>query len=222
MSSSAKLNRNLRVTENVIFIFAFGFIMYKLVSSYGHYVYDSIKGKGYIGAVIEPFKKHEYYTSVASILVIVNSTFILWEIITFIIRVLKQDGGNTTGLQKYRLIFKNVSTNYKPSFLSLLIHQLLPKLLLVNMFWIWLPTIQKLAPFTTNLQWYSWIYAYICWELSTWVFHFTSHRVRLLWCLHAPHHAPTEINMAVNWVHFFCGELLFNPDSFAWFNVDGC
>jgi len=203
MRSSAKQNRNLRVTENVIFIFAFGFIMYKLVSSYGHYVYDSIKGKGYIGAVIEPFQKHEYYTSVASILVIVNSTFILWEIITFIIRVLKQDGGNTTGLQKYRLIFKNVSTNYKPSFLSLLIHQLLPKLLLVNMFWIWLPTIQKLAPFTTNLQWYSWIYAYICWELSTWVFHFTSHRVRLLWCLHAPHHAPTEINMAVNWVHFF-------------------
>ena len=103
MSSSAKLNRNLRVTENVIFIFAFGFIMYKLVSSYGHYLYDSIKGKGYIGAVIEPFQKHEYYTSVASILVIVNSTFILWEIITFIIRVLKQDAGNTTGFQKYRL-----------------------------------------------------------------------------------------------------------------------
>jgi sterol desaturase/sphingolipid hydroxylase (fatty acid hydroxylase superfamily) len=71
------------------------------------------------------------------------------------------------------------------------------------MFWIWQPHIQKLSLLTVNLQWYSWLYAILCWEFATWVFHFTSHRVGFLWCLHSPHHAPTELNMTVNWVHFF-------------------
>jgi hypothetical protein len=25
----------------------------------------------------------------------------------------------------------------------------------------------------------------------------------VLWCLHAPHHSPTDLNITVNWVHFF-------------------
>jgi sterol desaturase/sphingolipid hydroxylase (fatty acid hydroxylase superfamily) len=71
------------------------------------------------------------------------------------------------------------------------------------MFWIWLPHFQKFQLFTVNLSWYSWIYGYFCWEFSTWLFHFSSHRVRFLWCLHSPHHAPSELNMTVNWIHFF-------------------
>jgi len=53
------------------------------------------------------------------------------------------------------------------------------------------------------LKWYSWIYGYICWEFASWLFHYSSHRVRLLWCFHSPHHGPSEINMTVNWIHFF-------------------
>jgi len=203
MSSAEKLNRNLRIAENAIFVFAFGFIMYKLLSSYGLAFFDSIKGKGYIGAITSPFAKHDYYMSVVTVLIILNTTFILWEILSFLFQVIKQEKGNTPGSPKYKLVFKKFSVNYKTSFLSLLIHQLLPKLLLVNTFWVWLPYIQKFSLFTANLSWYSWIYGYLCWELSTWIFHFSSHRVRFLWCLHAPHHAPSEINMTVNWVHFF-------------------
>jgi sterol desaturase/sphingolipid hydroxylase (fatty acid hydroxylase superfamily) len=121
----------------------------------------------------------------------------------FIIQLLKEERGNTQGYHKYKLIFKKVSVHYKSSFLAMLIHELLPKLILFHMFWIWLPHFQKLQLFTVNLQWYSWIYGYLCWEFSTWLFHFSSHRIRFLWCLHAPHHAPTEINMTVNWIHFF-------------------
>jgi sterol desaturase/sphingolipid hydroxylase (fatty acid hydroxylase superfamily) len=198
-----KLNKNWRIAENAIFVFAFGFIMYNMVSTYGLDVYHSIKGKGFIGTIIHPFLMHKYYVSVVSIIVIVNTSCILWEILSFITHLLKQESGSTKGYNKYKLVFKQVAVSYKSSFLALIIYQLLPKLILLHMFWIWLPHIQKFVLFTVNVQWYSWIYAYLCWEFSTWVFHFSSHRVRFLWCLHSPHHAPTDLNMTVNWVHFF-------------------
>jgi sterol desaturase/sphingolipid hydroxylase (fatty acid hydroxylase superfamily) len=203
MSFTKKLNINWRVIENVIFVFAFGFIMYSLVSRYWLDIYNSIKGKGFIGAVIDPISTHNYYKSVVAIIIILNATCLLWEILSLIILLLKQERGNTHGYNKYKLIFKKVLVNYKPSFLALLILELLPKVLLLHMFWIWLPHLQKFSLFTINLKWYSWIYAYLCWEFATWVFHFSCHRVRFLWCLHVQHHAPTELNLTVNWVHFF-------------------
>jgi sterol desaturase/sphingolipid hydroxylase (fatty acid hydroxylase superfamily) len=203
MSFTKKPNINWRVIENVIFVFAFGFIMYKLISGYGLDIYNSIKGKGFIGAVIDPISTHNYYKSVVAVIIMLNATCLLWEILSLIIQLLKQERGNTHGYNKYKLIFKKVLVNYKPSFLALFILELLPKVLLLHMFWIWLPHIQKFTLFTINLKWYSWIYAYLCWEFATWVFHFSCHRVRFLWCLHVQHHSPTELNMTVNWVHFF-------------------
>lgn len=203
MSFTKKQDKNWRIIENIAFVCAFGFIMYTLISSYWRYAYASIKGQGYIGAIIDPLRTHEYYKSLVSVMIILNATCVLWEILRLIIQLLKQERSNTHGYHKFKRIFKQVSINYKPSFLALLILELLPKLFFIHMFWIWLPHIQKIGLFTINLKWYSWIYAYLCWEFSTWIFHFSSHRVRLLWCLHAPHHAPTELNMTVNWVHFF-------------------
>lgn len=203
MATAKKPDRNLRVAENVIFIFAFGFIMYKLLSEYGLYIYDSIKGKGYLGAIIDPFLTHQYFMSLASVIIILNATLILWEILSFMIQVSKQERNSTPGYSKYKTIFKKVAENYKSSFIALLVIELLPKLILFHTFWIWLPHFQKLQLFTVNLTWYGWAYGYLCWEFSTWLFHFSSHRVRFLWCLHAPHHSPTDLNMTVNWAHFF-------------------
>jgi sterol desaturase/sphingolipid hydroxylase (fatty acid hydroxylase superfamily) len=203
MNSGKKLYRTLRTIENLVFIGAFCFILYELIASYGVYIYDSIKGKGFLGAIIDPIKTHQYYISAVSIIIILNSTFVLWEILVFIIDVLKEEKNKTRGYQKYKLIFKKVSVHYKSSFLAMLIHELLPKLILFHMFWIWLPHFQKFQPFVINLKWYSWIYGYLCWEFSSWLFHYSSHRVRFLWCLHSPHHAPSELNMTVNWIHFF-------------------
>jgi len=203
MRFTEKLNKNWGIIENVIFFFAFGFIMYSQIASYWKYIYDSAKGKGYLGAIVDPILTRNYYISVVSIIIILNTTCLLWEIFSFIIRLFKQERGTAQGYNKFKHIFKVVSINYKPSFLALLIYELLPKLFLIHMFWIWLPYIQKIQLFTINLSWYSWVYALICWELATWVFHFSCHRVRIFWTLHSPHHAPSELNMAVNWIHFF-------------------
>jgi len=204
MSFAKKLNKNLAVTENVIFICAFGFIMYNLVSTYGRYIYKSIKGGGYFSAIVDPVIKHQYYISIISLIVLLNATLVLWEILSFTIQLLKKERDHAArGYHQYKPIFKKVAIHYKSSFLALVIHEVLPKIILIHMFWIWLPHFQKLQLFTINMQWYSWIYGYICWEFSSWLFHFTCHRVRLLWCIHSPHHAPTELNMTVNWIHFF-------------------
>lgn len=201
--SFKKPGKNWKGAENVIFAFAIGFVMYKLLSSYWLYMRASVHGQGYIGAIIAPFIAHDYHMSAIAVMAILNATLVLGEIIFFVIHLFRREGNALKGRSRLKAIFNKLSVNYKPSFMAMLIHQLLPKLILINMFWIWAPHFQKFALFTVSLTWYNWIYGYICWELSSWIFHFTCHRVRLLWCIHAPHHAPVQINMAVNWVHFF-------------------
>lgn len=203
MLFTKKLSGNWKILENVVFVFAFAYIMYQLTSGYLLYFYNSIKGKGFIEAVVAPIGKHDYYKSVMAIIILLNATCVLWEILSLILLLLKQESGNLLGYSKYKYVFKKVLVNYKPSFLALLITELLPMLLLIHMFWIWLPYFQKIRLFTINLKWYSWIYAYLCFEFAIWLYHFGAHRVRLLWCLHAPHHSPSELNLTVNWVSFF-------------------
>src|SRR5258708_26593116 len=38
---------------------------------------------------------------------------------------------------------------------------------------------------TTSLTWYWFIYGYIFWEFSHFIYHYLAHKVRLFWCLHS-------------------------------------
>ncbi|MEH6581448.1 MAG: sterol desaturase family protein [Halioglobus sp.] len=55
----------------------------------------------------------------------------------------------------------------------------------------------------TSPTWYWFIYAYLVFEFSHFIYHWTCHRVRILWCLHATHHAPPHMNLSVSYAHFF-------------------
>ena len=61
----------------------------------------------------------------------------------------------------------------------------------------------RFAPIRTSFTWYWFIYAYIVWELSHFVYHYLGHKVRLFWCLHSTHHAPEQMNLTVSFAHFF-------------------
>ncbi|MHA4806743.1 sterol desaturase family protein [Flavitalea flava] len=66
--------------------------------------------------------------------------------------------------------------------------------------------IAKLGRFAiihTTFTWYWFIYGYVVWELSHFVYHFFGHKVRLFWCLHSTHHAPQTMNLSVTFAHFF-------------------
>lgn len=59
------------------------------------------------------------------------------------------------------------------------------------------------ALFTTEFTWYWFIYGYVVYEFAHFIYHWSSHKVRILWCLHATHHAPEAMNMSVGYAHFF-------------------
>ncbi len=100
-------------------------------------------------------------------------------------------------------LFRATALEYQPTFFAGLLLGLLPRLIVIDIFWLLLPYFEHLALFRVGYTWYGWLYALLVWDLSMWIWHYGAHKVRLLWCLHSPHHAPQNLNMTVAWVHFF-------------------
>ncbi len=59
------------------------------------------------------------------------------------------------------------------------------------------------ALFTFNLSWSELFASFVIWEFAHFVFHYSSHKVRILWCFHSPHHAPDYMNLSVVYVNNF-------------------
>jgi sterol desaturase/sphingolipid hydroxylase (fatty acid hydroxylase superfamily) len=61
---------------------------------------------------------------------------------------------------------------------------------------------QPLALLHLPLTWYGFIFGYVVWEFSHFIYHYLAHKVRLFWCLHSTHHAPEQMNLSVTYAHF--------------------
>src|SRR5437868_8748224 len=140
MNFPGKQHRFLAIIENIIFAGGFVYIFYNLLTTYGITLYNSVKGKGYWGAIIGSFRTHQYTDTLISVIILLNATFFIVEIFSLLIKVLKDGIGKSNG-EKYDIksAFKEISIHYKSSFLALLIHDFLPKLILIHMFWVWVP-----------------------------------------------------------------------------------
>ncbi len=68
-----------------------------------------------------------------------------------------------------------------------------------------------LSPFELGLSWPFWIAGWVIYEFWYWVQHWAAHKVRLLWCIHSPHHAPRSIHMMVGTNHHLGESLLLFP-----------
>lgn len=69
----------------------------------------------------------------------------------------------------------------------------------------------ELGFFQLGFEWYGWVYGLIAYEFFYWLQHWLAHKVRLLWCLHSPHHAPGAIHMAIGANHHFLESLVYFP-----------
>jgi sterol desaturase/sphingolipid hydroxylase (fatty acid hydroxylase superfamily) len=69
----------------------------------------------------------------------------------------------------------------------------------------------KISPFDAGLSPVGWVYGFFIYEMCYWLQHWLAHKVRLLWCLHSPHHAPGSINMFVGFNHSFLETLFYMP-----------
>lgn len=69
----------------------------------------------------------------------------------------------------------------------------------------------SLSPFDAGLGPVGWLYGFLVYELMYWFQHWIAHKVRLLWCLHSPHHAPGAMHMFVGFNHSFLESIFYMP-----------
>lgn len=77
----------------------------------------------------------------------------------------------------------------------------------------------QLTPFHLPDHWSKWAIGLVIYEFWYWVQHWAGHKVRLFWCIHAPHHAPKTINMIAGLNHHFLESLIYFPVFFGFMNA---
>jgi sterol desaturase/sphingolipid hydroxylase (fatty acid hydroxylase superfamily) len=73
----------------------------------------------------------------------------------------------------------------------------------------------QFAPWHSDLSYLAWIYGFLMYELAYWLQHWAGHKVRILWCIHSPHHAPESMNMGVGLNHSFLETIFYFPVAFG-------
>ncbi len=86
---------------------------------------------------------------------------------------------------------------YRIPFMIIVINRVLARLIGVSVILICIQIFSKYALFHVSLKWYWFIYGYLVYELNTFIRHYLSHKVRILWCLHSVHHAPESLNASI-------------------------
>lgn len=197
------VNKYWRYIENAVFIFAFFYISWDWVSNFFIYIYNSILGKGLVSDIKGQVKNHAFNETFMTVVWEVVFIITLWEIGLLVYEGIKSSKGIKEWGKKFTAIFKYIAKTFKPTFLATFVGLYIPLLIKLDVFQRVTPFFNTFSLFIINKEWYSWIYAYLVWELSTWVWHYTFHRVRLFWCFHSPHHAPEDLTITTAWVHFF-------------------
>ena len=213
-----------RKTEDLLFIGFACTIMYVTVDAFVNGSVKSFFGMGYLKDLTDPVQKQNYYQSVMTILSILTTFFLLVEMIRLFFKLnpfrnfrvrmqgLQSRMQATAPRNRPGIFFAAVShtafireffRRYKSNFLAKVFNEYLSKLIIIFVYIEMMQYFQRFALFTVDRSWIGWLYAYLMWELTYWIWHYAAHRVRLFWCLHSPHHAPAEMNLTVAWVHFF-------------------
>lgn len=74
--------------------------------------------------------------------------------------------------------------------------------------------------FDLGLDWWVWVLAYVAYDFMSFVVHFLSHKVRLLWCMHSVHHAAEEMKASVSF-RGSIGDFLVTPHTTLWLPLLG-
>ncbi|HEV8329878.1 MAG TPA: sterol desaturase family protein [Steroidobacteraceae bacterium] len=192
-----------RHIEALLFAGVFVYTTWGLAVGLVHYARATAAGEGFITDLLKPFNDGNYHDSVLAVVGLLITLLTLWELLRFFVTQASEERAQGRGPGMAARLFKATALEYQPTFFAGLLLGLLPRLIVIDVFWLLVPHFQQLALFRVGYHWYSWLYALLMWDLSMWIWHYGAHKVRVLWCLHSPHHAPQNLNMTVAWVHFF-------------------
>ncbi|WP_212003936.1 sterol desaturase family protein [Chitinophaga sp. HK235] len=102
------------------------------------------------------------------------------------------------------LVYKRFKIeDYKIPFLIFVLNRFISRFISIAAIAFCIGVFEKIAPFQVSFTWYWFIYGYVVWEFAHFVYHYLGHKVRIFWCLHSTHHAPTHMNLSVTYAHFF-------------------
>ena len=93
--------------------------------------------------------------------------------------------------------------HYKNTMLIYMLNRVIGRYISIALVAFCIGFFQPHAILKTTGTWYWFIYSYVAWELSHFVYHYYGHKVRLFWCLHSTHHTPEHMNLTVGFAHFF-------------------
>ena len=94
-------------------------------------------------------------------------------------------------------------TKYKVTLTVIALNRALGHILSFGVMALCINVFEKYALFKTTNTWYWFIYAYVVYELGSFIHHYLSHKVRVLWCLHSVHHASEDLNSSVTLTTFY-------------------
>ncbi|MBZ5859246.1 sterol desaturase family protein [Flavihumibacter profundi] len=93
--------------------------------------------------------------------------------------------------------------DYKVPFLIYIFNRFVSRFVSIGVVGFCIGLFEKHGLINTSFTWYWFIYGYVVWEFSHFIYHFLGHKVRLFWCIHSTHHAPETMNLSVTFAHFF-------------------
>jgi sterol desaturase/sphingolipid hydroxylase (fatty acid hydroxylase superfamily) len=91
---------------------------------------------------------------------------------------------------------------YKVPFLTYLFNSVAGRFISLGMVVLCIGFWEPQQPFVLPFNAWGFVVGYIVWEFGHYIYHWLGHKVRLFWCLHAPHHAPESMNLFVSHAHF--------------------
>jgi sterol desaturase/sphingolipid hydroxylase (fatty acid hydroxylase superfamily) len=153
-------------------------------------LYNEFIGFFGIGGIIEMVKKNDYsslstWAGIQNLIYPIIPVLLLIEIIRAII------------YKRFKI------EDYQLSFLVFVLNRFISRFISIAAVGFCIGVFEKWAIFKTDITWYWLLYGYVIWEFAHFVYHFLAHKVRILWCLHSTHHAPQQMNLFVNFAHFF-------------------
>lgn len=86
---------------------------------------------------------------------------------------------------------------YKIPFIIIILNRVVERLLSLSITVYFIQLCDDYAIIHIPFKWYWVPFAYLIYELNSYIRHYAAHKIRLLWCSHAVHHSSTELTSSV-------------------------
>lgn len=96
---------------------------------------------------------------------------------------------------------------YKINLLVIFVNRVLGHLVSFSVILFCYGAVSSYAFFTVSWSGLWCVYAFVSYELGTYIYHYSAHKVRILWCFHAVHHSPETLNASVTLRTFYLENL---------------